>query len=112
MSPPWPLHCDESLHVTVSASVELPLHFAEFVQASEHALSPHSVLQSAPAVHVHAESAHVQPVPVQTGAPPSPPQAAPTHTIKHSETKVRAMNPPGFMIRHFKLVAQIAAQRR
>ena len=45
-SPPCPLHIDESLHVTVSESLELPSHFADVVQSSEHALSPHAVLQS------------------------------------------------------------------
>ncbi|MBA3504029.1 MAG: hypothetical protein H0T65_26950 [Deltaproteobacteria bacterium] len=76
-SPPIPLHSDESLHMTVSESVEFPLHLALLVQLSEHAESPHSVLQSAPAAHKHAESVHVQPAPVHVGAAlsPPPPQA-------------------------------------
>ena len=74
-SPPMPLHWEESLQVTLSASSELPLHFAACVQFKEHASAPHSVLQSIPAAHVQAESAHVQPVPVHVGALLSPPQA-------------------------------------
>lgn len=91
MSPPIPLHSEESLQVTFSSSVELPLHFEEFVQLSEHALSPHSVLQSTPDVQVHAESVQTQPAPLQTGAS-SPPQAAPM--TKQSETKSRCISPP------------------
>jgi hypothetical protein len=74
-SPPFPLHSDESLHVRVSASSELPLHFADWLHVSAQAASPHSVLQSAPAMQLHAESAHTHPVPVQLGAE-SPPQPA------------------------------------
>lgn len=75
-SPAAALHCDESLHVIRIASFELPSHFAELLHASEHVPS-HVVLQSSPVVQVHAVSAHVQPVPVQTGAlPPSLPHAA------------------------------------
>lgn len=74
-SPPMPLHSEESLQVTLSASSELPLHFAACVQFKEHASAPHSALQSVPAAHVQAESVHVQPVPVHVGALPSPPQA-------------------------------------
>src|SRR5688572_1027554 len=77
-SPPAPLHCDVSLHVSVSGPSVLPSHFAAVVQSSEQASSPHSVLQSVPAAHVHAESVHEQPVPVQTGsAVSSPPQPMP-----------------------------------
>ena len=74
-SPPMPLHAEESLHVTLSASSELPLHFAACVQFKEHASAPHSVLQSDPAAHVQAESVHVHPVPVHVGALLPPPQA-------------------------------------
>lgn len=91
MSPPIPLHSEESLQVTLSSSVELPLHFEEFEQLSEHALSPHSVLQSMPEVQVHAESVQTQPAPVQTGGS-SPPHAAPM--TKQSETKNRCISPP------------------
>jgi hypothetical protein len=73
-SPPMPLHAEESLQVTLSASSELPLHFAACVQLKEHASAPHSVLQSVPAAHVQAESAHVHPVPVHVGGL-LPPQA-------------------------------------
>ena len=76
LSPPMPLHSEESLQTTVSASVELPLHFADAEQLSAHASSPHSVLQSAPAMQLHEVSAHTQPVPVQVGAEPPPPHAA------------------------------------
>jgi hypothetical protein len=74
-SPPLPLHSEESLQVTVSAPVVLPLHFADIVQLSEQSSSPHSVLQFAPATHAQAESVHVHPLPVQVGSEP-PPQAA------------------------------------
>lgn len=81
--PPMPLHSEESLHMTVSESVELPLHFAPLVQLSEHSESPHSVLQSVPAAHAHAESVHVHPVPVHVGAAPSsPPHAATANAIE------------------------------
>jgi hypothetical protein len=85
-SPPRPLQSEESLQVTVSAPVVLPLHFAELVQLSEQSSSPHSVLQSAPATHAQEESAHVHPVPVQVGA--EPPQA--THAIAMQNS---AINP-------------------
>jgi hypothetical protein len=91
-SPPCPLHIDESLHVTVSVSLELPSHFDDVVQLSEHALSPHVVLQSWPAAHTHAESVHVQPVPVHVGALLSPPHAASSVT-KQSETSDRMIPP-------------------
>lgn len=84
-SPPAPLHSDESLHVSTSDPVVLPLHFAEFEHASAQSLLPHSVLQSAPAVQVHDESAHTQPVPVQDAAgPSSPPHATSANDIEHS----------------------------
>lgn len=77
--PPLPLHSEASTQSSVSAPLELPLHFAAVVQLSEHALLPHSVWQSVPAAQVHDVSAHVQPVPVHEGgaAPSSPPQAPP-----------------------------------
>jgi hypothetical protein len=53
-SPPKPLHCDESAHVNVRVPSVLPSHFAELVHASEQSESPQAVLQSAPAVQVHA----------------------------------------------------------
>lgn len=74
--PPIPLHADESLHVTVSASSELPLHLADWLHASEQASSPHSVLQSVPAVQVQAVSAHTHPVPAHVGPPPPQPPAS------------------------------------
>ena len=83
-----PLHSEESLQVTVSESEELPLHLAELVQLSEHAESPHSVLQSTPAAHVHAESVHVHPVPVHVGALSSPPQA-----VHASAKPIKAIGP-------------------
>lgn len=83
-SPPMPLQAEESLQTTDRASVELPLHLDEAVQLSEHALSPHSVLQSVPATHAHAESVQVQPVPAHVGAPPlSPPHATPAIAIQN-----------------------------
>jgi hypothetical protein len=78
-SPPVPLHSEESLQVTDSEPDVLPLHFAELTQLRAQSSSPHSVLQSAPAVQVHAVSSHTQPAPVQVGAPP-PPQ--PTSAIE------------------------------
>jgi hypothetical protein len=92
-SPPMPLHSDESWQVTSSASLEFPLHLALFVQLSEHELSPHSVLQSAPAAHVHAESVQVQPTPEHVGAS-SPPH--PRHAIiAHSKVVIASrMVPP------------------
>jgi len=80
-SPPAPLHSDESLQVSVRAPVVLPLHLAALAQASSQSRSPHSALQSVPAVHVHASSAHVQPVPVHE-AVSSPPHAPRSETTK------------------------------
>jgi hypothetical protein len=74
-SPPNPLHSDESLHVSVSSSVDVPSHFVDIVQLSEHGPPPQSLLQSAPATHMQAVSAHVHPVPLHTGAASSPPHA-------------------------------------
>lgn len=75
-SPPLPLHSDVSAHCKVNAPSVFPLHFAADVQSSPQSSLPHSVLQSAPAIHVQEESAQVQPVPVHVGAPELPPQAA------------------------------------
>jgi hypothetical protein len=73
-APLFPLHSEVSWHSSVSAPFVLPLHLASVVQSSEQASSPHSVLQSWPAMQVHAESAHEHPTPVQVGAALSPPQ--------------------------------------
>jgi hypothetical protein len=81
-SPPMPLHSELLLQPRVSTSVELPLHFADAEQLSAHASSPHSVLQSVPAVQLHEVSAHTQPVPEQVGAEPPPPQAAVAITMQ------------------------------
>jgi hypothetical protein len=89
-SPPVPLHSDESLQVSSSSSVDVPWHLLDCVQSSEHAESPQSVLQSAPATHSHAVSAHEHPVPVQTGARSSPLHAV---TTKQSAISHRAMVP-------------------
>jgi hypothetical protein len=90
-SPPAPLHSDESLHVSVKAPVVLPLHFAVLVHASEQSRSPHSVLQSVPAVQAHAVSAHVQPVPVHEAVslPPHAPITRPA-TISHAVRMTRS----------------------
>jgi hypothetical protein len=88
-SPPMPLHSEESLQVTVSAPVVLPLHFASLVQLSAQSSSPHSVLQSPPATHTQEESAHVHPAPVHVGADPSPPQPAPSPSM----IKIRQVDP-------------------
>ena len=82
-SPPTPLQSEVSLHAIVSASLVLPSHFAPLVQASEQSLSPHSALQSVPAVHAHVVSAHTQPAPLQVGDElslphPNPATANPT----------------------------------
>jgi hypothetical protein len=87
-SPPTPLHIDVSLHVTVSASSDVPSHFAAFVQFNEQSSPPHVVLQSVPAVHVHAESVHTQPVPTQAGAL-LPPPPHPIETPKSNTRRVR-----------------------
>jgi hypothetical protein len=91
LSPPTPLHSDESLHVTRNSSLELPSHFVDSVQLSEQALSPHSVLQSTPATQVHAESLHAQPVPEHTGSL-SPPHAA--MVARHNVISHLVMEPP------------------
>lgn len=85
-SPPTPLHEELSLHVTVNASSEVPSHFALVVQLNEHGPSPQSVLQSAPATHVHAESVHSHPVPLHVGSLASPP-----HAIAATDKNRRAM---------------------
>jgi len=89
-SPPTPLQSDESLQVRVKAPLVWPWHFVESLQLSEQSPVPQSVLQSAPTVHVHAESTHAQPVPEQVGAGASlPPQAAAHANVKES----KAMDP-------------------
>lgn len=90
-SPPCPLHIEVSLHVAVNESELVPSHFAADVHASTHASSPQAVLQSAPAVHVHDDSAQTHPVPVQLGADVSPPQ--PT-TTQHRTASAYRMRPP------------------
>jgi hypothetical protein len=91
-SPPAPLHSDESLQVTVSSPDELPLHLADSLHSSEHASSPHSALQSAPASQVQADSTQTQPAPVQVGSPPSLPQpAAPIDSRNPSDTTILAL---------------------
>jgi len=82
--PPAALHCDESLHVIVIASLLSPSHFVAIVQASEQGPSQ-VALQSVPAAQAQLLSAHVQPVPLQTGAPLSLPQA--TSVVKHAATR-------------------------
>ena len=75
-SPPAPLHADESLQVNVSAPEVCPWHLVPEVQLSAQSPVPQSVLQSVPAAQVQAVSTHAHPVPLQTGAAPSLPQAA------------------------------------
>lgn len=90
-APPFPLHSDVSMQLSVKAPFVLPLHFAAVVQLSEHALSPQLVWQSVPAAQVHDVSAHVQPVPVHVGgtaelSSPQAPMAATTPTDIASTT--------------------------
>ena len=73
--PPVPLQSEVSLQMTCSVSAESPWHFASVLQTSEHAVSPHSALQSSPAVQVHAVSTQSQPVPLQLGPSPLSPHA-------------------------------------
>jgi hypothetical protein len=96
-SPPKPLHMDESLHVTVSASAESPSHFAPLVQLKEHAPSPQSVLQSVPAVHVQLESVHVHPAPVHLGKLSLPPHAIAT-SVRHERATGLECWPSSFVM--------------
>jgi hypothetical protein len=53
LSPPAPLHCEESLHERLSWSPVLASHVAPFEQSTRHGPSPHVVLQLVPAAQVH-----------------------------------------------------------
>jgi len=68
-SPPLPLHSDVSLQMTVTELVPVALHFEPVWHVTVHGEELQSVLQSVPAVHVHAFVAvHEQPVPEQVAA--------------------------------------------
>lgn len=108
IAPPstWILHVDSALHATVAIApslksqfdialhvIVLPSHpalahrrvVARCGQLA-HAESKHSVLQSAPAVQLHAVSTHTQPSPVQVGCEVSlPPHATAATAIERSE---------------------------
>lgn len=65
-SPPFPLHSEVSLQVSIVGPVDRALHFAAVPQLNEHPVASHIALQSMPALQAHAfPGAHAHPAPVQ-----------------------------------------------
>jgi hypothetical protein len=84
LSPPAPLHSDESWHASVTGPVVIALHFAAVMHVSMHPSASHVVLQSVPAAHVHCSATHMQPVPEQAAFAAGPP--LPPHPIAKTRT--------------------------